>query len=199
MAKVAHIIGNGDNASLYTPSKGLKITCNLPPFEVPDAYTTCMVDFKMMKAIHDGSVVVPGEWILGARPKKWMEMHPSFHMKYAGQVKGFYTELPKYAGNYTNFNCGHLATHYTANKLKCDEIHLYGFDSMFDFNLRSTSDLFLFSDRELNNNMRLMNNWRPIWGQLFLEFPETKFVLHHKHANIKFPISKNVEIVTPSS
>lgn len=199
MAKVAHIIGNGDNASLYTPSKGLKITCNLPPFEVSDAYTTCMVDFKMMKAIHDGSVVVPGEWILGARPKKWMEMHPSFHMKYARQVKGFYTELPKYAGNYTNFNCGHLATHYTANKLKCDEIHLYGFDSMFDFNLRSTSDLFLFSDRELNNNMRLMNNWRPIWGQLFLEFPETRFVLHHKHANIKFPISKNVEIVTPSS
>ena len=199
MAKVAHIIGNGDNASLYTPSKGVKITCNLPPFEVPDAYTTCMVDFKMMKAIDDGSVIVPGEWILGARPKKWMEMHPSFHMKYARQVKGFYTELPKYAGNYTNFNCGHLATHYTANKLKCDEIHLYGFDSMFDFNLRSTSDLFLFSDRELNNNMRLMNNWRPIWGQLFLEFPETKFVLHHKHANIKFPISKNVEIVTPSS
>lgn len=199
MAKVAHIIGNGDNASLYTPSKGLKITCNLPPFDVPDAYTTCMVDFKMMKAIDDGSVVVPGEWILGARPKKWMEMHPSFHMKYARQVKGFYTELPKYAGNYTNFNCGHLATHYTANKLKCDEIHLYGFDSMFDFNLRSTSDLFLFSDRELNNNMRLMNNWRPIWSQLFLEFPETKFILHHKHANIKFPISKNVEIVTPSS
>lgn len=196
MTKVAHVIGNGDCASMYKPSKGLKITCNLPPFSVPDAYTTCMVDFKMMSAINNGSVTVPGEWVLGARPKKWMEMHPAFHMKYAKQIKEFYTELPKYAENYTNFNCGHLAVHYTANKLKCDEIHMYGFDSMFDFNMRSTSDLFLFSDRDINNNMRLMNNWRPIWGQLFNEFPNTKFVLHHKHDNLKFPAPKNVEIVT---
>jgi hypothetical protein len=125
-----------------------------------------------------------------------MEMHPAFHMKYAKQIKEFYTELPPYAENYTNFNCGHLAVHYTANRLKCDEIHMYGFDSMFDFNMRSTSDLFLFSDRDINNNMRLMNNWRPIWSQLFAEFPETQFVLHHKHANLKFPAPKNVEIVT---
>ena len=75
MSKVAHIIGNGDNASLYKPSVGLKITCNLPPFAVENVYTTCMVDFKMMKAIEEGSVIVPGEWVLGARPKKYMEMH----------------------------------------------------------------------------------------------------------------------------
>ena len=60
MSKVAHIIGNGDNASLYKPSVGLKITCNLPPFAVENVYTTCMVDFKMMKAIEEGSVIVPG-------------------------------------------------------------------------------------------------------------------------------------------
>ena len=199
MTKVAHVIGNGDSAGLYKPSKGLKITCNLPPFEVPDTYTTCIVDFKMMKAIHEGSVIVPGEWVLGARPKKWMEIHPAFYMKHAKQIKEFYTELPPYAENYTNFNCGHLAVHYAANKLKCDEVHMYGFDSLFDFNMRSTSDLFLFSDRDLNNNMRLMNNWRPIWAQLFKELLNTKFVLHHKHANLKFPVPENVEIVTPSS
>jgi len=107
-----------------------------------------------------------------------------------------YTELPAYAENYTNFNCGHMAVHYAANKLKCDEIHMYGFDSIFDFNLRSASDLYLISDREANNSLRLSNNWRPIWQQLFNEFPNTKFVLHHKHDQIKFPVGKNVEIVT---
>jgi hypothetical protein len=150
----------------------------------------------MMNAMKEGSVAVPGDWVLGARPKKFMELNPQFNLKYANQVKEYYDVLPKYAGNYTNFNCGHMAVHYSANKLKCDEIHMYGFDSMFDFNLRSSSDLYLVSDREANNNLRLSNNWRPIWQEMFKEFPNTKFVLHHKHNQIKFPVGKNVEIVT---
>lgn len=196
MAKVAHVIGNGDNAAMYKPAKGLKITCNLPPFQVANTYTTCIVDFKMMKAIHEGSVVVPGEWVLGARPKKYMEMNPNFNLRYASQVKGYYTVLPNYAGNYTNFNCGHMAVHYTANGLKCDEIHMYGFDSIFDMNLRSSSDLFLNSDRGTHNTVRLANNWRPIWHQMFEEFPQTQFILYHKHDNIKFNLPKNVVIRT---
>lgn len=196
MAKTAHVIGNGDSASRYKPAAGLKITCNLPPFAVENVYTTCMVDFKMMNAIKEGSVTVPGDWVLGARPKKFMELNPQFNMRYAAQVKDYYTVLPKYAENYTNFNCGHMAVHYAANKLKCDEIHMYGFDSIFDFNLRSASDLYLVSDREANNSLRLSNNWRPIWQQMFKEFPNTKFVLHHKHNNIKIPVSENVEIFT---
>lgn len=199
MAKVAHVIGNGDNATMYKPAKGLKITCNLPPFAIENVYTTCIVDFKMMLAINEGSVVVPGDWILGARPKKWCEMNPKFYMKYAPQIKGFYLTLPKYAGNYTNFNCGHMAVHYTANALKCDEIHMYGFDSMFDMNLRSSSDLFLNSNREANNNVRLSGNWRPVWADMFKEFANTQFVLYHRHNQIKFDIPKNVEIRTKNS
>jgi hypothetical protein len=196
MAKVAHIIGNGDNAVMYKPSKGFKITCNLPPFTINNVYTTCIVDFKMMNAINEGSVVVPGDWTLGARPKKWCELNPSFHMKYASQIKGFYTTLPKYAGNFTNFNCGHMATHYTANKLKCDEIHMYGFDSIFDMNLRSSSDLFLTSDRQANNNVRLTGNWRPIWSDMFKQFSNTQFILYHKHSDIKIKLPTNVEVRT---
>ena len=60
-------------------------------------------------------------------------MNPDYYMKVSKQVKEFYTELPNYAANYTDFNCGHMAAHYSANKLKADEIHLYGFDSIFDF------------------------------------------------------------------
>ena len=196
MTRTAHVIGNGDSASRYNPDKGFKITCNLPPFAVENVYASCIVDFKMMNAMKEGSVAVPGDWVLGARPKKFMELNPQFNLKYAKQVKEYYDVLPKYAGNYTNFNCGHMAVHYSANKLKCDEIHMYGFDSMFDFNLRSSSDLYLVSDREANNNLRLSNNWRPIWQEMFKEFPNTKFVLHHKHNQIKFPVGKNVEIVT---
>lgn len=202
MGKVAHVIGNGDSAVMYKPSKGFKITCNLPPFTVENVYTTCMVDFKMMAAIAEGSVTVPGEWVLGMRPKIWADARPDFFMKHAKQIKEFYTVLPKYKHpsgaeiNYTDFNCGHMATHYTANRLKANEIHMYGFDSMFDFNLRSCSDLYLTSDRSPLNSNRLTNNWRAIWPQLFADFPDVQFVLHHKHDAIKFPVGDNVEIRT---
>ena len=194
MNRVAHVIGNGDNASLYKPQKGLKITCNLPPFTVDNVYSSCMVDFKMMKAIATGSVVVPGNWTLGFRPKKWCEMHPEFHMKYASQIRNFYTDKPEFVKNYTDFNCGHMATHYAANGLRADEVHLYGFDSLFDHNMRSCTDVFLQSDRGRMNNQRLIDNWRPIWQKLFAEFPDVQFVIHHKHKNIKFSVPSNVDI-----
>ncbi len=196
MSRVGHVIGNGDNAVMYKPSKGFKITCNIPPFEVSNVYTTCLVDFKMMKAMTEGSVYIPGEWTLGYRPKVWMENNPAFHMKVAQQIKGFYLELPKYVANYTDFNCGHMATHYTANHLQCEEIHMYGFDSIFDFNLRSCTDMYLNSDRSLSNNNRLANNWRPVWANLFNEFPNTEFIVHHEHKDIKIDLPKNVTVTT---
>lgn len=196
MSGVAHVIGNGDFASMYTPSKGYKITCNVPPFEVNNVYASCIVDYKMMRAMHEGSVTVPGQWVLGSRPKHYMESNPAFYMKHAARIKEFYTVLPRYAGNYTNFNCGHMAVHYSANKLQCDEIHMYGFTSIFDFDLRSSTDFVLNSDRSSVNNARLTNNWRPIWQHMFAEFKNTKFILYHKHSQIKFDIPSNVEIVT---
>ena len=198
MPKVVHVIGNGDAAAFYheEPRKGLKLTCNLPPFPIEDAYATCMVDFKMMKHIHNGDVEVPGEWILGARPKKYMEKNPGFFMERTRQIKMFYTHLPKYAANYTDFNCGHMAVYFAAQKLKADVIHMYGFDSIFDFNLNSCTDFYIKSDRGNMNNNRLANNWRPLWQNIFKDFSDgrTEFVLHHFHDNLKFRLGKNVTI-----
>jgi len=199
MAKVIHILGNGDKAHYYQrePRKGMKILCNMPPFEVPsnEVYATCMVDFKMMMALTEGSVNLDRYmWVLGTRPRVWMYERSAFYLKYAPNIKEFYTHVPKYAGNATNFNCGHMAVHYAANRHKADEVHLYGFDSILDFNMRSVTDLVLSSDRGDVNNYRLLNNWRPIWRDIFREFKNTKFVLHHNHDNLKIPTLDNVEV-----
>ena len=201
MKRVVQLVGNGDNASLFfkEPRPGMKLTCNLPPFNVAGTYASVIVDFKMMKAMQEGSIQVPGEWILGMRPKIHMEKNPTFYMRHSHQIKEFYTVLPEYVANYTDFNCGHMACHYAANKVKADEVHLYGFDSIFDFNLRSCSDFYLGSDRGNQNNNRLANNWRPVWENMFKEFPNTKFFLHHIHDAIKINIGNNVEIVTYDS
>ena len=203
MSKVAHIIGNGDKVSLYEPSKGIKIACNIPPFPVNNLYATVIVDFKMCRALHEGEVAINGSWLCGFRPKKYSEMHPSWYMKFAPQIKEFYTTIPKYTNvtgkdnlgqMYTNFNCGHLATHWAANKLKADEIHLYGFDSLFDWNMRSYTDLVIDSDRGNSNNHRLIDNWRPVWSGILKEFSNTQFVFYHSHDKLKIPKPENVEI-----
>ena len=63
-------------------------------------------------------------------------------------------------------------------------------------NLRSCTDFYLGSDRGTTNNVRLNDNWRPIWQKIFEEFKDTQFVLHHNHDKLKFPVGENVEIVT---
>lgn len=200
MSKVFHIIGNGDQAKQYLKESrnGTKILCNMPPFEIPkdEVYGTCMVDFKMMMALTEGSVKLDQYmWILGQRPRAWMYERHAFYLKYAPNIKEFYTDVPAYAGNATNFNCGHMAVHYAAARHKADEIHMYGFDTLFDFNMRSVTDLVLSSDRTQVNNYRLLNNWRPVWRDIMREFPDTKFVLHHNHDQLKIPKLPNVEVV----
>lgn len=195
MARTVHVIGNGDSVHFYNAKerKGLKLTCNLAPFPVGDNhYATCIVDFKFMRAMREGTVSVAGDWVLGMRPKIFMDKYPDYYMKVSSQVKEFYTKLPKYAENYTNFNCGHMAVYYAAEKLKAERIHMYGFDSIFDFNLRSVSDFILNSDRENMNTNRLANNWRPIWTKMFEQFKDTEFVLHHFHNNYKIIVPNNV-------
>lgn len=196
MSTVAHIIGNGDNAVLFNNRcKGLRIVCNLPPFEVTNVFASVIVDFKMMMALTEGSVNLDMyDWVLGNRPRIWMDSRQSFYLKHAHRIREFYLTVPKYAGNATNFNCGHMATHYAANRKQAKEIHMYGFDSIFDHNMRSYTDTVLSSDRSGQNNYRLLNNWRPIWNGIFDEFSDTQFVLYHKHANAKINLPENVEV-----
>ena len=196
MGRTIHVIGNGDMAPLYHLKKreGMKVTCNLPPFPVPDAWCTFMVDFKIMHAITQQQLDVPGEWIIGMRPKIWMDKNPTFYIQRAHQVKEIYTELPKYAANYTDFNCGHMAVYYCLRKLNASDIHLYGFDSVFDFNLRSCSDLYLSSARDPVHSNKLKDNWRPLWYEMFKEYKDVNFTFYHNHSNIKMKPLPNVKI-----
>lgn len=194
-----NVLGNGDHSYMFqrgTPGKLL--ICNMPPFSIPsnEVYGTCMVDFKMMNALALGQIKLDMyDWILGTRPRKWMEMRPDFYLKYAYKIKAFHQHVPKYAKNSTNYSCGHMAVDYAARVLKADEIHIYGFDSIFDMNLRSYTDLILESDRGHNNTHRLANNWRPIFTLLFKEFSDRKFYLYHGHGNAKIELPENVEVV----
>jgi len=99
---------------------------------------------------------------------------------------------PKVLG-FTLYFCNSGPVDYAVKKLKATEVHMYGFDSLFDMNLRSYTDFVLNSDRGAVNNVRLNDKWRPIWQGIFNEFKDTKWVLHHNHDQLKFSVGENVE------
>lgn len=202
-----NVLGNGDHAHQFERgSPGKLLICNMPPFGIPteEVFATCMVDFKMMMALAEGRIKLDMyDWILGARPRHWMDMQPLFYLKYSQKIKAMHTHIPKYAQlegqtpnqAATNYSCGHMAVDYACRVQKATEVHIFGFDSMFDTTLRSYTDLLLESDRSPQNTHRLANNWRPIWPKIFDEFADTTFVLYHSHDRIKFPIGDNVQII----
>ncbi len=205
--KIVHVLGNGDSAQLMPEEwryerEGKLLICNIPPFEVHKVYACCMVDFKMMKNLDKGSVNLDAyKWVLGNRPKIYMDQKPSFYMKHAHHIREFYTKVPKYCGPRpdvaaTNFNCGHFATHYAMKNHEAEEVHLYGFDSIMDHSMRSYTDVVLPSERNNTNNYKLLDVWRPIWYNMFKEFSTRQFVIHYKHANAKVKLPSNVRVQT---
>ena len=204
-----NVLGNGDHAHMFERgTSGKLLICNMPPFEIPrnEVFATCMVDYKMMLALTKGEIKLDMyDWILGTRPRHWMEMQPSFYLKYSQNIKAFHQYVPDYAQlpgqneaqAATNYSCGHMAIDYACRIQNASEVHVYGFDSMFETSLRSYTDLLLESDRSRENTYRLAGNWRPVFSYLFAEFKDTQFYLYHSHDRIQFPIGDNVTIVVP--
>ena len=133
---IVHIVGNGDKVTLMPERlrherEGKLLVCNIPPFEVSKAYACCIVDFKMMKNLHKSIISLDAyKWVLGNRPKIYMDQHPSFYMQHAYHIREFYTTVPKYCGPRpdiaaTNFNCGHMAVHYACAKMKATERYVF--------------------------------------------------------------------------
>ena len=209
MVDKIHILGNGPSWEFFKPYQeerdGRLLICNVPPMECDRVYACCIVDFKMMKNLMNGTINLDRyKWVLGNRPKIWMDKKPSWFIQHSHHIREFYTDVPKYCGKdpaqaATNFNCGHFATHYAARQHKPKEIHLWGFDSIMDHTMKSSTDDVLPSDRNRVNNFKLLEVWRPIWTNIFKEFEgKTNFVIHHSHSSIKTKAGVNVGFVNHS-
>lgn len=201
-----NILGNGDSWPLFQRhTEGDLLVCNMPPihFTSKEVYASCMVDFKMMVALEKGDVNLDDyDWVLGTRPRRWMEKSPTFYLKYSQNIKGFHTHVPPYAqlpghkleDAASNYSCGHMAVDYACRSMRATEVHLYGFDAMFDMNLASYTDNFLDANRSALNVHRMASNWRPIWSHFFREFPDVQFIIHHVHSDIKLILAENARV-----
>jgi len=199
------VLGNGPSQSLFFREGSAKdlatpvVCCNLP-YQLPDIgriWATILGDFKMMRAINEGSLDMNHSmWVLGFRPKLYCDQNPNFYMKNAQRIREFYTRIPPYAENPTEWSAGHLAVHYTCVRLAPKELHLWGFDSMFSHDLSSSSDVIMESNREAQNRYRMNSRWRPLWQGIFDEMTNIQFKIHaNPGLTLQYEVPDNVQLV----
>ena len=202
--RVVHVIGNGPSSFLYNEDvrKGLKLSCNSAPFHVEGLWASCVVDMKYTNNIKAGLVTPQADqWILGHRPKKLLENPKYVHFRHrvSNFIKEYYLDLPEYAGKgeagYKNLSCGHFAVHYACNRLSADVVHMYGFDSLFEYTANSCTDMNMQETRNPVVDKEIVPVWRRLWNDMFNDFSETKFNLHYKNNKLKIDNRENLNII----
>ena len=173
----AHVIGNGESNSLYTPQSGTIMVCNIPkhnhPFDLYSIIDTRVIQYLMKEKLELLDKPVWGTQVVKDFAKK-------------NKIKGEFLHVYE---NIHRYNSGHHAVFWLSKKY--NEIHIWGFDSMWSDDLLSQMD-----DRVKRPKRPPLNKqWRPHWNNLFKKYPLVKYYIHQPTNTETVEWSKNVETI----
>jgi len=170
MVNKIDIIGNGASNHLYTPRNRQVIACNVPQHKF----------YYNVLSIIDNK---PVHWM---RTTKWTPQKPVYCTpviaELAKKVNLAGDWFPVYEEKH-RWNSGHHAVykHRTAN-----EIHLWGFDSMFSDNLTSQCDAII----PRSTRPPLNKHWHPIWCEILDQTSADVYVHMPDECELLFAHSK---------
>jgi hypothetical protein len=72
------------------------------------------------------------------------------------------------------YNAAHYAAEYLIQNTECEEIHLWGCDSIFENTVSSTTGKLI--QQSTQGDSRFIRNWRRVWNEIHIENPEVHFV-----------------------
>jgi hypothetical protein len=158
------ILGNGPSKKEYDRTGDLVIGCNIPTkdFSV-DATVIC--DEEMVWVLKNNLTLIDIPVIISTKAYEKMK-----DLKIENEFQIVNVFKPR---------DWHNAAHYAADyliSLGCNEIHIWGCDSIFQDNIESeTSNV--VTKQHLGDE-RFVRNWRKVWEQKRLENPEVYFVVY---------------------
>ena len=143
------VLGNGPSKRLYNRSGDIVIGCNIPTKEISiDATVIC--DEEIAWILKNNLTLVDVPVIISTKVfEKFKEFKIEQHFDILKVFK------PK---------DWHNAAHYAAEyliELECDEIYLWGCDSIFEDDIRSTTP-------GNKNDPRFHSKWRQVWNNIYL-------------------------------
>jgi len=177
MAKIINIVGNGSSSRLFKHMGLFTVACNIPPKNIQ--YNTLSI--------------IDNQPILWMKTNSWQPRVPVLcteSVKNMAQSKGRTGDWRAVYEKTSRWNSGHHAVKYFCETQSVDQIHLWGFDSVYTEDLTSVQDSVIIRHRRPNLNQ----HWRPIWNTLFDSFPNTEMIFHtntrinsaYEQANVKF-------------
>lgn len=146
----AHILGNGPSINLYTPQEGYVIGCNFHEHRVD---LSVIVDCRPFMVYKGKRHLMPNRKIITSRyaMKTIEEIKVKDEFEYVHVIE----QLEQYRSS------GHIATDH-ALKLGYNEIHLWGFNSIWEDHNNTKTDELVHRDRAQHD---LWMHWREKWKE----------------------------------
>ena len=162
----AHILGNGPSIDLYEPQDGFVIGCNFHQHPVD---LTVLVDCKPFLIYKGKRDLLPNRKIITSK-YAWPTI---VEQKLVDEFEFVYVieQLERYK------SAGHIATEW-ALKNKYSEIHLWGFNSIFEDSQETKTDLIVPRSRA---QFDLYIHWRERWK----EFTDYNIIVHNTKEGTK--------------
>jgi hypothetical protein len=156
----AHILGNGPSIQLYNPQDGFVIGCNFHEYPVD---LTVLVDCKPFMIYKGKRELLPNRKIITSK-YAWPTIE---EQKLVDEFE--YVHIVEQLEQYKS--AGHIATEWALNN-GYDEIHLWGFNSIFEDSQETKTDLIVPRSRA---QFDLFIHWRERWK----EFTQYNITVHN--------------------
>ena len=154
-----HVIGNGPSNSLFDVEHEYRIACNIPQHGI-QYNALSIIDVVVVNWMSDNNYN-PSVPVLCTKKVK------DHAVKKNREGHWFETYQIKH-----RYSAGHHAVEHHAPMT--DEIHLWGFDSIWTENFGSQMDTLVPRGKRPNLNLQ----WIPHWKNIFEQYHETRFVIH---------------------
>lgn len=155
------ILGNGPSRSSYTREGDYVIGCNIPgkDFSV-DATVICDEEIVWVLAADPFLVTVP----LIVSTKAFEKLKELKIVQHYDIIQVF---RPK-----DWYNSAHYAADFLAEQ-GCDEIHIWGCDSIFEQTISSETDSYI--SKEYMDKSRFIKHWRWAWNDIIANNPNINY------------------------
>ncbi len=156
------VLGNGPSKKAYDRSGDFVIGCNIPSDEFSvDATVIC--DEEIAWIIKNDASLIQVPVLISTRV---FEKFKEFKIEHRFEILHVFKPKEWY-------NSAHYAAEYLIAQ-GCDEIHLWGCDSIFSNTVSSTTGKLIPSSTDGDD--RFIRNWRRVWNTLHIDNPEVAFV-----------------------
>lgn len=163
MTKIAHVLGNGPSRGAFVNDPiGDAYGCNLSDFSL-DLKATFIMDAVCANHIHNNRVHLPWPVIVCSAHERTM--------KHCDPKVSVLETIDEHLEN--GESTGHRALKWCM--IRYDEVHAWGFDSMWKENVNSDSHTKIPEGIHCDRNYR---SWRKNFEKLEKEFPRVKLVFH---------------------